>query len=72
MGRLLSSSVNPRALNRLLWGAWAVPVFTESLLISLSLFLLSIRKCNRLIVVRFFLPEGYPSRYSLPVYSPQS
>ena len=72
MGRLLSSSVNPRALNRLLWGAWAVPVFTESLLISLSLFLFSIRKCNRLIVVRFFLPEGYPSRYSLPVYSPQT
>jgi hypothetical protein len=39
MGRLLSSSVNPRALNRLLWGAWAVPVLTESLLIIISLFL---------------------------------
>ena len=42
IGRLLSSSVNPRALNRLLWGAWAVPVFTESLLIMISLFLLLI------------------------------
>ena len=39
MGRLLSSSVNPSALNRLLWGAWAVPVLTESLLIIISLFL---------------------------------
>jgi hypothetical protein len=35
-GRLNSSSIKPRALNKDLWGERAMPLFTESLLISFS------------------------------------
>jgi hypothetical protein len=41
-GFSISSAVKPSALKRLLWGACAVPTFTESLFISISFYLKNI------------------------------